>query len=395
MKQALSILLLLQLAALHSSIAGMELFSWLLFVGVVAYRLKRGERLDFPLWRPGALLLLAVLISLLVNPWLKPFWFQFGFMRWIFLLYGYYWALEIVWSEVFSLRLLTLWNVMLVVAGLYAVAQCFWGVDPIRPGTQVVIFEQWGQYKGTGYFAMKATGLFSLSLTYAYSTGQSLLAVGLPSFQTRLKPWAWGARLVAMLGVFSSMSRGAWLGVVLCALIPPFAGLSMRWRVVFVGGVIAAAVAVLAYFGLDHSSVMRFDIWRAYGQMFLEHPFFGIGLLQGDLLMPDYYTQLGIVQPFVGHAHNVILQWAAGAGIFALAAYLYLAGALLLRAWRLRLYSPWGWSLFLAQVFMHFGGLTECNFFDGEVLHMTVFLWAVTLVQEKIHRGARRLVDVP
>lgn len=127
MRQALSILLLLQLVALHSSIAAMELFSWLLFVVVIAYRLTKGERLEFPLWRPNVLLALAVLISLLVNPWLKPFWFQFGFMRWIFLFYAYYWALEIVWSEQFSLRLLTLWNGVLAVAGLYAVAQCFLG----------------------------------------------------------------------------------------------------------------------------------------------------------------------------------------------------------------------------------------------------------------------------
>ena len=62
---------------------------------------------------------------------------------------------------------------------------------------------------------------------------------------------------------------------------------------------------------------MRVDLWRAYLQMFREHPWFGIGLLQGDKLLPEYYAKLGIVQPFVSHAHNVYLQWGAGAGVFA------------------------------------------------------------------------------
>ncbi len=362
----------------------MELFSWLTFAVVLADLVRQRRRPDWPLLVPIVILVVSVLISLLINPALKPFLDQFGFMRWVFLFYAYYWALQVVWEDAFVMRLLTLWNVMLAAAGAYALAQCFFAVDPIHPGIQVVQFERWGEYKETGYFAMKATGFFSMSLTYAYVHGQSLLAVGRPSFRTWLRPWAWGARLLAVGGIFASMSRGAWIGLVASALISLVARLRKRWWVVIGVAVAGIAALILSHIHLDHSSVTRFDIWRAYWAMFLDHPFFGIGLLQGDKLLPEYYQRLGIVQPFVSHAHNVYLQWLAGAGVFAFAAYVWLCASMLRRAWSIRLHSPWGWSLLLAQLFVHIGAFTECNFFDAEVLHMTVFLWALTLVQEKI-----------
>jgi O-antigen ligase len=135
----------------------------------------------------------------------------------------------------------------------------------------------------------------------------------------------------------------------------------------------------LLEFHIDHSSAMRLHLWRAYFQMFADHPWFGVGLFQGDKLLPEYYQRLGIVEPFTSHAHNVPLQWLAGAGVFALLVYLYVAFYFLRLSWRLRSLSVWGLSLFCAQLYWHIGSLTEANFFDGEVNHFIVFTWALVL----------------
>jgi O-antigen ligase len=332
----------------------------------------------------------VVLISLLVNPALKPFWFQFGFMRWIVLFYSFFWILSAVWNDEFELRLLKYWNVFLIVVGFYALLQCLTGIDIIRPGFQKVQFNEWGVYKETGYFAMKATAFFSLSLTFAYVLGPSLFAASGPSFENKKIPklLSWSAVAASIGGIFSTMSRGAWISLLIGGVVAAW----QRCRRLLLGAAALGLIGFLALFfahqgfhdrlmglRLDHSSTTRFDVWRGYAQMFLEHPFFGIGLLQGDILLPDYYTQLGIKQEFVSHAHNVYLQWAAGAGVFALLIYLWIIAGFLKMSWKLRTVSPWGWSLTLAQLFVHIGAFTECNFFDAEVLHMLVFLWAVTL----------------
>jgi O-antigen ligase len=124
--------------------------------------------------------------------------------------------------------------------------------------------------------------------------------------------------------------------------------------------------------------------------MWVDHPFSGVGLFQGDKLLPEYYEKLGIHHTFYSHAHNVPLQWAAGAGSFAILLYLFIVGTFLRWTWDLRKSTVWGWSLLMSQIYFHIGSLTEANFFDGEVNHVLVVVWA--LVAFLHSKGDRHLL---
>ena len=72
--------------------AAMEILAWTIFVLALAYQYWRR---DFRILKANGTLILvmlaliaAVAVSLLVNLALKPFLFQFGFMRFVLVLWG-------------------------------------------------------------------------------------------------------------------------------------------------------------------------------------------------------------------------------------------------------------------------------------------------------------------
>lgn len=391
MKTLLLAFALLYVVALHTSVAGMELFGWLFALG----GLYLGTRARSQIWARNRTLrwwlgamLVVVLVSLLINPAEKSFAFQMGFFRWIIVLWGVALGLEVLWSEVFERRLLRLWAVMVGLTGAYGVLQCFQGYDWIRHRDLVAI--------GNIY---RATGFFSESMVYCYCLGLSAAALLLPARSCLGFKVAAGVFVMGSLGVVASLSRGAWLAWM--AVVALYLAFNYRRYVLPAVGSFFALTGVLALlnpafsrmlnaYASDHSQSLRKDIWSSYWLMFLDHPVFGVGLLQGDKFLQTYYDRLGIApwieapdgtfETFYSHAHNNYLQWAAGAGVLGLITYLGVCFVFLRMAWRLRLRAPaWAWSLLLAQVFLHLGGLTEANFIWVSVNHMLVFVWALTL----------------
>lgn len=392
-KQLLIVLMLLYLLVLHTSMAGMELFAWIITICAFGYQI--GWRKNFEIFKHNRALNLwilamglAVAAGLLANPLYRPFSVQFGFMRWAIVLYGLVFALQEIWSEQFERRLLIVWAVLVAITGSYAWFQCVTGIDLIR--NEVIQAQQGGIFRATGWF--------SASLTFAYSFGISLFAMSLPTYQ------CFGRRVavifvIGALGVISPVARGAWLagsGTVLVYLLftkkwwtapltaAGFYGVS-KFLTTFSSG-FGGKIEGMATMQVDHSSSVRLDLWKAYWNMFVDHPWFGVGLEQGDKFLPDYFAKLGIHQEFYSHAHNNLLQFLGGAGIFGLITYCGLNAVIFFKAWRLRKVTPWGWSILLAQVYLQLGGLTEVNFHDGEVTHMFVFTWAILLVLENRQR---------
>lgn len=396
MNKVLSILLLLYLLALNTSIAGMEIFGWLVTITAVSYQLFK--RRDFSIFKRNRALNLSLLAmalavagGLIFNPLLRPFMFQFGFMRWVLVMWGMVFALQEVWSEKFEQGMVKLWTTLVIVTGPYALIQCLFGIDLIRVGALEVV--------STGIF--RAPGWFSNILTFAYSYGMSLIAVFLPAVRQR-KNIAWLLLICGVMGLIGPVARGAWVAASAVLLLY----LVLNWRIM----VLPAAVGIVALlkvlnwynsgFGnkiptataiatsalspttVDHSSGIRLDLWRAYWEMFTEHPWFGTGLGQSDLFLPDIYAKLGIHQEFTSHAHNNLLQFLGGAGIFGFLAYCAANAIILWKAWNLRKHSVWGWSILLANLYIQIGGLTEANFTDGEVTHFIGFTWALLLVIE-------------
>ena len=372
------------LTSLHVSMAGMEIFAWTTFAAVVALRLVRRERFTFPLWPGLASLTVVVGATLWLNPPLKPFLIQFGFMRWVILLWSFSWTFESLWSERFERRFVTAWMGLVTVVAAYALAQFVFGIDWLRSS------HHWLEIQGSVY---RAAGTFSNSLTFAYVLGTCFFAVAGPYYLAR-KTWT-SRVVVAVAGLVTvvPMVRGALIAALVA--ICTFVTLGRRKLIPYYVALVVTLVGGLALVSpklmdnlrgrMENSSNERVHLWRAYGQMTLDHPLRGVGLFQGDVLLPEYYQRLGITETFASHAHNVILQWSAGAGVLALLLYLSISGWFLRAAWRLRSTSPWGWSLLLAQIYNHVGGLTEANFFDAEVNHAMIFTWALTLFMTRRH----------
>jgi O-antigen ligase len=372
----------LYIVALHTSIAGMEILAWLLVVIRVAYRARQKYLPPFEIGLPALGLFLTVAVGLLLNPGGRGFFFQLGFLRWIPLLYVFADTLAEYWSPEVERHLVKVWTIMVLISGAYALFQTVTGIDFIRPAAHVVAYEG-GVWRPTGFF--------SRSLSFAYSFGFSYLALSLPRFRWPPLFWGWAVAGLGLATVVGTEARGAWLGLlaaglVFCLVARPRYFIGFVALVAIIGaGMLASHTALGEKLGrmlsltMDNSSDIRVHLWRAYYAMWKDHPFFGIGLLQGDLNLPAYYAKLGIHEEFVSHSHNVYLQWLAGAGVFGLFFYLWLCAYFLRLAWRLRKTTAWGWSLLLAQVYLHVGALTENSFFTAITNHMVIFGWAILL----------------
>ncbi|MGE4130476.1 MAG: O-antigen ligase family protein [Bdellovibrionales bacterium] len=384
MSRILTGLFLLHFLALHSSIAVMEIASWSIFLVALVAKLKSGRRPSFPLLWPMMGLLAAVVISVVANPALKDPVYQLGFMRWMVVFWGLSWGLEEMGDPKFTPRFYRLWLGVLGLIALYSLLQFFTGLNPIHPRKPL---EPQGDF-------FRATGFFTMSLTFAYVVGQSFLALVPHASRISIAAkvsWALVV-VVGMIPLVASGVRGAWVG----ALAAGFVYVIFRYRkwaphfiggaalVMAVGTLVSPKMQQLVHMKLDSGSHLRLLLWKSYWNMFLDHPFTGVGLLQGDKLLQEYYARFGVVQEFVSHAHNVWLQWLGGAGVFAFGFYTWIVVWFLRAAWRLRVVSPeWGWSLLLAQIYFHVGALTEANFFDGEVNHTLMLVWAMTYVMGK------------
>lgn len=392
MIQAIPILFLLYLVAVHTSIAGMELLSWFIGASVLTESVRSKVAWNFKEEK----ILLASLGALVVWVGITSSFSSLGFMRWVVLLVLLKQGLGLVWNRNFESKWLKTWTVILGICGAYATLQFFTGVDFIRPGRDLVDPQGGGIYK--------AVGFFSLSLTFAYMIGISTIAVSKVVWCQLPSPY-WVAILLGGMGVMASMSRATWLGFLICVGI----FLSFKARRLVVPFVLAAILGVglatmlnegvgnrvrsLIQMRSDHSSMMRVHLWQAYGSLYKEHPITGVGLHEGHKHLTEIYARDGIRETFVSHAHNVYLQWLAGTGIPGFALFLIICGWFLKTAWQIREKSKWGWGLLLAQVFWMIGALSENNFFDGEVNHFIVLLWAFTWQQKDLTDQKSNLAD--
>lgn len=375
--------LLIYVLALHISIAAMEISVWALCLTEMVLFSRRKSLPSFPEWKPILGLFLCVFISLVLNPGGRGFIFQIGFLRWAIILYLLPGVLREAWNEEFERKLIIVWSIACSVSAVYALFQTFTGIDLVRPAAHVVSFSH-GIYRPVGFF--------SRSLAFAYSFGLSFFFLSIPVVRRFPK---WASITFLFLGtatIVATEARGAWIGFVIAVMF--YLACEHRKYLTFFVIALVAGVALLSQSSsdigikinfmlsgsLDHSASMRSYLWMAYWQMFKSHPFFGVGLFQGDLLVPEIYKQMGITEEFVSNAHNTFLQWLAGAGIFALGFFLWLVFSFLRRAWLMRRRSSWGWSIFMAQIFLFVGAFTENNFFTAITNHMLILGWSILLL---------------
>lgn len=202
--------------------------------------------------------------------------------------------------------------------------------------------------------------------------------------------------MLSGIALLFSLIRGVWISGTVATLV-------MLWlwrRRAFYRGAIALAIAgLLAFatlppFRVRVSSIFstqnienrdRITLWTANWEIFKDHPIVGIGYTENERRIEEYYSRMGVVKGFHGHAHNVYLQFLSGTGLLGLLCYLYIVGYFLLLSYRLWKETPeeksWEKALLLgalgAQLSLHIGALTQNNFSDTEVNHNFIFILAM------------------
>jgi O-antigen ligase len=166
------------------------------------------------------------------------------------------------------------------------------------------------------------------------------ICMGLSSiYRTRLARLGLACAFVVItIAFFLTQSRGGLLSLAVCTVGAMFVFPDQRRRIagfVLLGGVIAliavaanpGALARITDFGGGTSG--RNDIWAVAVQVFLRHPFIGVGMNNFPVVEPRFallHMDVTRVQYITGSApypaHNTYLQLAAETGIIGLAGFL-------------------------------------------------------------------------
>lgn len=419
--KVLSFFVGMYLFSLLVSMAGIEIFSGLIFATLLAIliqsRLKADGELQpsFPrlIGVDWAILffILAAFISFVIQPDFNPDRIrEFTPLRWVFLLYGLTYAFHYIgvkqndtWMERFFLLTMAI--------GLYAFFQANTGVDIIRGDNRAVQFDHYDKFP-----FYRASGFFSNPMTYGHQSAMwGALALAFLLVYRREKKWLLlsGLSLFCILtGLYSSHTRGSWIAVFFGLLAVAFIR-KKRWGLTFVvvtlvlGGLMgvlvppfAERVATIFDFKFT-SNLSRLYIWKAHFAIFKDYPWFGCGMNYNPYLLSEYYEKLEVPTTFrqIGHAHNTYLQWLAGTGVVGFAAYMvFILQALWLSLKEYMITQPsdkFLRALLLGsiggQVAFHFGGLTECNFRDAEVKSFFLTLIAFVLAIRLQRKFSKRL----
>ncbi|MGZ3769116.1 MAG: O-antigen ligase family protein [Bdellovibrio sp.] len=142
--------------------------------------------------------------------------------------------------------------------------------------------------------------------------------------------------VVIAISLIATYSRSAWAGAGFAFIAALYCVKSRKLYYVGSGLAVTTALILLSNsFGLKDRLLYSFDmsstsaqnlrttVWKVAWQIFIDHPFFGVGFAENARLFPEYYAKLGFSSnDIVGNTHNQYLEILSGAGIFGLIAYL-------------------------------------------------------------------------
>lgn len=397
--------------------AGMEIFGWTTILLNLAYiarnpkdpEFSAGDLAQFIPWKSGLLLIAIVVIGLLVNSNAEAdLVYDIGSLRWNFLFWGLAYGFSL-WPP--TTRWYRNFAIFIGLVAIYAYFQSLTGIDLLRPGShravQPLDFD-------TKFTLWRSAGLFGSPLQYAYIAGQHVclplaLTLLLAEHRKRFPRLFWGSfacYTLVSLSILTTFTRGAWLSMAIAQLsIAALVSAKMARRIAGAGAIVVLVmfltlepfrVRVQSLFNPSYASNSeRVFLWKANFEMFKDYPVFGIGYLENETRAKEYVTRLGKPNAFTGHAHNNYIQMLSGTGVSGFATYMFIIGFMLwltLRLWqKLPKDLIWPRALCLAalgaQIHIHVGGFTECNFKAGATNHNLMVFWALvaamTLLENK------------
>jgi O-antigen ligase len=405
-RRILCVVFSLYIVSTWCSMAGMEIFGWTTFALVLgaAFRgtngvsFKRVLADDLP-WKAMIGLYAVTIFGIFWNGKPGVDWLDsIGNQRWMFLVCTHTFALVLV---PLRFKYYRFFLIFISVVGVYAIYQSFTGFDFLRmhdaePHRAVQPLDVRKEIR-----LWRSAGLFGSPMGYVYIAGmQACLALAvalvLPRAMKRERLWSALAFVIVALSLITTYVRGAWIAMAIAYLV--MALLASRRLFFWAVGLGATAFAVLfvgliqfrerfmSLFNMDYASNGdRIGLWKMNWRMFLDYPLFGIGWLENENRACDYVDCNAVPKPFTGHAHNNYLQSLAGTGITGFACFMFIIGFFLWLNYRLWKRLPqdlvWARALTLAcmgaQVQLHIGGFTECNFKAGATNHNMMVVYAL------------------
>lgn len=407
--RALKTALILYIISSWCSMAGLEIFGWLTFVLAISYWIRDQSIAPqdffsvFP-WKLFLSLLAIVSLGLAVNALPgTDYLFAIGTQRYMILLIGIVVAFLYSFPNARGYRLFL---IVISLLALYAIFQSLTGIDLLRPGSDRAV-QPMGDAAGTLRY-WRAAGPWGSPMQYAYITGLhiclplAVILLGLEKKSKISKRYFWSAIAVFALvatGILVTYVRGAYIAFVVAILGMTYL---IRPRLSLIASAAMASV-VSALFILNNSfrarllnaldmtsfsNASRITMWKINWEIFKDYPVLGIGYHQNEVRAREYAVKIGDPNAFLaGHAHSNYLQMLSGTGALGFLTYMAIISFMLwltLKLWKsLKLDQLWCRAIVLAcfgaQIYLHVGGLTECNFKAGATQHNFMIVWAMVI----------------
>lgn len=188
----------------------------------------------------------------------------------------------------------------------------------------------------------------SLNTSGSYFVLVAFVAFGLAA-SARPHPWWIGAGVLAVGAMWLTRTRSAlvtgfataaaalvWLSVLRARLIRPRGAAAIAAAVALVLSVSILAMNPWPLFRSDAYPWLsrRMLLAQTAARMLMAHPYFGVGVAQYTLCFPDFSSANLLEVHTRADAHNYFLWIAAEFGLVGFAAFAWLLGAPLARAWR-------------------------------------------------------------
>jgi O-antigen ligase len=341
----------------------------------------------------------AVALSIVFNNYSIPMSFEiFSSLDWIPRFVALIYLFRTYLTRNFFLKCLDFLIVVSYLIAIYAIEQHLFGKDVFRKDFQ---FDHFGNQ-------FRATGFFSIPLTFSYVVGSFGLVLGFLAYFNKQKKYFYSSGAIAcFICVFCSGTRGAWLALASTLLISSWfvnkkvflkclLGLAIIFSVLMMDGNFRKRINTLINIQSSGSNISRMNIWTAYKEMYMDHPIFGVGYEQNRKLLPEYYKKLQIKEHLVSHAHNDYLQVLVGAGIVGLVTYLAMLGFFVRKNYRLikkikvdPFLKGLTFGIFALQIYICLGGITQVNFTDSVVNYTLLYYWSILyfIDRELTHLG--------
>ena len=386
----------LYLFSLPLSITGLEMFSWLsviLFCFALLFKnpyfLASSKQFNFKRIYWALPFIGVILLEILLAPNIpkKHQFYIIGELRWGVLLFFLPVLLFHFWSK--GEKVFSILCAILTLSASYAIIQSLTSLDLLSD---------------SDYFPLRSGGLWRAKglleiMTYSHSISMLFLFV----YSTILLNWGnkkWLIPCAILIGVslILTFTRGMWLSLSIATITITF--IVHRQKALHLIGIGVGLISVLVltvdkiqhrllltFNFSDSSTSARFQLWKANWNIFLDHPFFGVGFQRNKVHLPQYYKSLGIEDGMISHAHSNYFSVLAGTGLFGFIAYLVFAFGFFKIAsslWRNHRYLPLFDQVIVlgslgALINFHIGGLTECNYLDAEVFHTYIIVLSLLI----------------